>query len=165
MGDSLRHHLPFIAAGQAQKELTHNEAVALIDVALHASAEGLGLNTPPLAPGLGQCWIVGAAPTGEWTGQAQAIACWTESGWRFLAAREGMRVWLIDQQCWAERTGSGWAAGDVRGIRVMIDDVQVVGARLGAVAPPSGGAVVDVEARATVTALIDRLQSHGLIDV
>ena len=163
MTQSARHELPFLSAGQAQKELTHNEALALIDAGLHASAETIGLNAPPASPGLGQCWIVGAAPAGAWSGAAHALACWTGGGWRFLTAREGMRVWLVDAQLWAERTADGWTSGEVRGSLLMIGGEQVVGPRLAPVAAPSGGATVDTEARAAVVMLIARLADHGLI--
>ena len=163
MTKSARHALPFLAAGQAQKEVTHNEALALIDAGLHAAAEAIGLNVPPLAPAAGQCWVVGAAPGGAWAGHAHALACWTVNGWRFLAAREGMRVWLSDQQLWADYVGGEWTIGDLRGGRLLIDANQVVGPRLAAVAAPIGGTSVDMEARAAIDALIARLVGHGLI--
>ncbi|HEV2568704.1 DUF2793 domain-containing protein [Sphingomonas sp.] len=163
MPNTARHPLPLLSAGQAQKELTHNEALTLIDAALHASAEAMGLNTPPAAPTAGQCWIAGAVPTGAWAGQPHALACWTEGGWRFLPAGQGMRVWLTADQIWAERTAGGWVAGDVRGERLVIGDVPVVGPRLGSVTPPSGGGTVDAEARAAISLIIARLAEHGLI--
>ena len=61
---SARLGLPFLAAGQAQKEVTHNEALALIDAGLSPAAETIGVTAPPSAPALGQCWIVGGAPSG-----------------------------------------------------------------------------------------------------
>jgi hypothetical protein len=39
----------------------------------------------------------------------------------------------------------------------------VVGARAAAVEDPSGGATVDTEARAAITAMLERLREHGLI--
>jgi hypothetical protein len=40
---------------------------------------------------------------------------------------------------------------------------QVVGARSAAVAAPVGGTVIDVESRASLAALISRVEGHGLI--
>lgn len=160
---SVRHSLPFLSTGQAQKELTHNEAVALIDAGLHPAAEELGTNTPPVAPVAGQCWIAGSAPTGAWAGRAGALACWTLSGWRFLAATEGMQVWLRDRQHWAVCEAGGWVAGDVRASRLTIEGLKVVGPRGAAVPVPSGGSTVDTEARSAIAALIQRLSDHGLI--
>jgi hypothetical protein len=162
--ESARLRLPLLAAGQAQKELTHNEALALIDAGLAAAALSAGLNDPPGAPTTGQCWIVGDDPTGVWTDHAGALACWTESGWRFLPAVEGMAVWLQDQRLWAVREVDSWSIGSVRAARLVVDDVQVVGARGASVAVPAGGSVVDAEARTAIAAIIDRLAEHGLIE-
>jgi hypothetical protein len=158
-----RHGLPYIIAGQAQKELTHNEALVLLDALANPSAVDAGANTPPAAPQPGQCWIIGSAPGAEWAGKAHALACWTEGGWRFLLPRAGMRVWIEDQQIWAEGTGAGWRLGDVIGQKLKVGGVQVVGPRLAAVPVPAGGTVQDAEARTAIAALIDRLIGHGLI--
>ena len=160
---SARHQLPYLSAGQAQKELTHNEALALIDAGLQPSAVSMGLDLPPPDPQPGACWLVGPAPGGVWAGHAGALACWTSSGWRFLLPRTGMRVWLEDQQVWAERRGSDWVAGEVTATKLAVDGQQVVGARGAAVAAPSGGATIDAEARDAIQALIARLVAHGLI--
>ena len=69
-----RFGLPFLAAGQAQKELTHNEALALIDAVLCPAVESAGLETPPGSPSVGQCWIAGVSPTGAWADAAGARA-------------------------------------------------------------------------------------------
>ena len=111
---SARLGLPLLSAGQAQKEITHNEALALLDAAVGAVAESVGDNVPPSAPEPGQCWLVGDAPTGEWAGQTGALACWTGSGWRFVPAIEGMQVWVRDAELLAVRSAGDWAIGDVR---------------------------------------------------
>jgi len=162
--ESTRLALPFLAAGQAQKELTHNEALALIDAGLAAAAESAGLDTTPSAPVAGQCWIVGDTPVGVWEGHAGALACWTEGGWRFLPGVEGMTVWVKDQRLWAVREASGWAIGAGRVQQVIVNDLQVLGARGAAVVAPSGGSIVDGEARASIVTILDRLAAHGLIE-
>lgn len=161
---SQRLGFPFIISGQAQKDVTHNEALALLDAAVAASAESIGFNTPPVGPLIGQCWIVGIAPTGTWAGFAGALALWTDGGWRFVMPVQGMRVWLKDQGLWADRGASSWSVGQEVAARLSIGGVQVVGARQAAVAAPSGGTVVDVEARSALMALIGRLVAHGLIE-
>lgn len=163
MSNSVRLGLPFLAAGQAQKEVTHNEALALIDAGLHASAAAAGVNVPPPTPAAGQCWIVGSAPTGAWADQAGALACWTDGGWRFLPPQEGMAVWLIGEQLWCVHEASGWTTGELRGAKLMIAGEPVVGARQPGVSPPTGGGTVDVEARSAIAAIVERLVAHGLI--
>jgi hypothetical protein len=158
-----RLNLPLIAAGQAQKELSHNEALALIDGIVSGAVETLGANDPPGTPTVGQSWIVGSAPTGVWAGNAQALALWTEGGWRFLAATSGLKVWVKDQQLWALYDGASWDVGTVRASTVSVLGEQVLGGRGAAVGAPTGGSVVDTEARTAIAAVIDRLVAHGLI--
>ncbi|MDR6788927.1 hypothetical protein J2Y58_002292 [Sphingomonas sp. BE138] len=161
--DSARLGLPLLAPGQAQKELWHNEALALLDIAVQAVVEEVGRDAPPGAPQPGQCWIVGAAPTGDWTGHAGAIAGWTASGWRFVAPRAGLRAWHPASGQEAVHDGAGWRRGDVRAARVLVDGQQVVGARGSAIAVPSGGATIDVESRACVEMILIAMRKHGLI--
>lgn len=52
---------------------------------------------------------------------------------------------------------------DLDGQVYKVDSTQVVGAQEPTVAPPTGGTVIDVEARAAIALLITRLQAHGLI--
>lgn len=162
--NSARFGIPFLAAGQAQKEVTHNEALVLIDAALHASVESAGLDTPPPDPDPGLCCIVGNSPAGAWAGQAGAIACWTEAGWRFVPAPEGTSAWLKEEQLWVVRERGGWVTGHVRAACVSVDGQQVIGSRGDAVASPMGGTTVDEEARSAIAAILDRLVAHGLIE-
>jgi hypothetical protein len=84
---SPRFLLPFILPGQAQKETYHNEALILIDAALHAQIEAAPLDEVPDAPAPDQCWIVGTGAGGAWAGHADSLACWTAGGWRFVSPR------------------------------------------------------------------------------
>ena len=155
--------LPLLAAGQAQKELFHNEALALIDLVAGAGVEAVGVNAPPAAPTPGQAWVVGPAPTGDWAGHADALTGWTAGGWRFVAAREGLAVWSAADDTVARRRGGAWEIGNLRGHAVVIDGVAVVGPRQPGIVEPNGGAVVDAEARAAIGAVISALRAHGLI--
>lgn len=158
-----RHALPLLAAGQAQKELTHNEALTMIDALLHPAVEAAGLDQPPAAPQPGQLWIVGNAPVAEWAGWPGALACWTDNGWRLIEPREGMRVFDRDTGLWIDHIGGVWTAGMVRGGSLVISGIQVAGPQQPAVADPAGGATVDSEARLAIATLLQRLRSHGLI--
>ena len=163
MSQTSRLGLPFIEPGQAQKEIFHNEALRLIDVAMAAAVESVGSNAPPASPVEGQCFIIGTAPTGVWAGHASAIAGYAAGGWRFVAAVAGMRALDKASGQTATYDGAAWVVGTIKGAKLELAGSQVVGARGAAVANPVGGAVVDVEARAAIVAMLDRMRSHGLI--
>lgn len=141
---SARWKLPLLAVGQMQKEVTHNEALALVDALIAPVVEASGVNDPPVAPLTGQSWLVGTAPTGAWIGAAQHLACWTSGGWRLIAPRAGQTVRL--------------AAGAV----VRFDGSAWINP--GNVAAPAGGPIVDNEARAAIAALIAELRLQGLLE-
>lgn len=162
--DTARLALPLLASGQAQKDVWHNEALALLDIAVQAAVEEVGRDTPPAVPARGQCWIVGTAPAGAWADHAAAIAGWTGGGWRFVAARPGLRAWDAGSGQEVVHDGTRWVRGVVRAARLLVDGQQVIGARGAAVPAPSGGAIIDSEARTCLAGLLNILRDHGLID-
>jgi hypothetical protein len=155
--------LPLLSAGQAQKELYHNEALAVLDLLAHAAVEAHGLDTPPATPLVGQCWIVGSSPTGAWTGRAGALAGWTSGGWRFVPPRAGMAVWDVSDGYWLHHDGSDWVNGALTATRLNIAGIQVIGSQLAAIPDPTGGSEIDGEARATLVLVLNALRTHGLI--
>lgn len=162
--DSARLALPLLAPGQAQKEMWHNEALALLDIAVQAVVEEVGRDTPPATPQPGQCWIVGAAPTGDWIGHAGAIAGWTAGGWRFVAPRPGLRARHAPSGQGVAHDGTAWRLGELRASRVFVDGQQVVGARGQAIAVPTGGTTIDTQSRTCIEMILIAMRNHGLID-
>ena len=136
-----RHGLPLLYAGQAQKEVTVNEALLLADLLLHGAVEG-ERSDPPAAPLTGEMWLIGAAATGAWNGRDGQLAGWTESGWRYVAARPGMRFY--DRKSRAFRIFDGqWRSFSEPAV-------------------PQGGAVVDEQARSVLGQLIAALSAAGI---
>lgn len=158
-----RYGLPFIQPGQAQKELYHNEALALLDGALHPAAESRGDNVPPPSPATGQCWIIGASPTGDWAGHPEKLAIWTSGGWRFVDSVEGMHIWLRDSGVFSFWNGSEWRDGEQVCDALVIAGQTVVREQQGAVPDASGGSVIDGEARSAISSILEALRTHGLI--
>jgi len=156
--------MPLLHPGQAQKELFHNEALMLADALVQPCVEAIGISTPPISPASGQCWIVGESPTGAWAGAAGALALWTTGGWRLVPPREGMTAWIAADALAARYSGGTWRSGRLTATGLEIDGEQVVGPREPAIDDPDGGAVVDVEARVAIDAILATLRAHGLID-
>ncbi len=160
---SARFALPYILPGQAQKEVFHNEALALLDGALHPCVEEVGLSAPSSDPQVGQRWIVGADASGAWAGHEAELAVWTAGGWRFVTPVAGMAVWVRNAGHPVLWTGAAWNNGALPTNGVAVGGLQVVGARQPAVPSPSGGTTIDAEARAALGQVIVALRSHGLI--
>lgn len=158
-----RLSLPLLATAQAQKEITHNEALVLLDALVQPTVVAVAPAAVPAAPVAGQAWIVGTGATGVWAGQDGALAIFTAGGWRFAALPEGAQVWSIADSLTFRRVGLDWQRGIVSATSVSVGGQQVVGARGTAIANPAGGSVIDVEGRTAIVAVLDRLRTHGLI--
>ncbi len=163
MTASARLALPYLIAGQAQKEITHNEALAALDMAVNPNAQSIGANDPPTAPEVGQCWIVGPAPTGAWAGKQGHLAGWSDGGWRFLQPFAGLVVWLIGDGMFAHWDGVVWVVGTISANAVEIGGEQIIGSRQPAISAPAGGGTVDVEARSVIEDILGAMRGHGLI--
>ena len=155
--------LPLIAPGQAQKEMTHNEALALVDMFVQPVVRAVAPATVPANPMLGQCWIIGTGATGVWAGHDGALACWTSGGWCFVAAFEGMSVWSLADKMTVVRGAANWVIGHINAKMIRINDVPVLTVQQSAIAAPGGGAVIDSESRSALSAILGALRAHGLI--
>lgn len=164
MSATPRLELPFLAPGQAQKELLHNEALQLLDMLVAAAVEELPRAAPPTEPSEGACYIVAASPTGEWAGRQQSIAAFTLGGWRFIAPAEGMNVYVRSDGIWGVYRQGSWEFGTLRGTSLLISGQQVIGARQPAIAGPTGGTTIDSQARTAVNQVLVAMRQHGLIE-
>lgn len=134
--------LPLLFAGQAQKEFFVNQAFAVLD-GLHARAVTASQAAPPATAPDGACYRVTSPASGAWIGREGAIAVRINGGWHFVAPAEGMVLF--------DRTSG----------RSVIYRTQWQVAP--APALPSGGTVVDAQARAAINAVIDALRTLGVL--
>jgi hypothetical protein len=155
--------LPLLAAGQAEKELAHNEALLRLDIVSQPVVESADLTAPPGSPLAGQCWIVATGASGGWAGRDGAIAGWTDNGWRFVMPAAGWRAWIVDRGNAVRYDGTGWTDEEVRGDGYFVAGDRVLAGRQAAIANPTGGTTIDSEVRATVAAILAALRGHGLI--
>ena len=128
-----------------------------------AAVEEPPRDDPPSSPAPGSCFIVGTVPTGDWAGQAAALALFTDAGWRFARPLEGMQALVKSSSTGAAYRSGAWEIGIARADRLVIGGVQVVGEQVPAVADAAGGMTVDAEARSAINALISAMRAHGLI--
>jgi hypothetical protein len=108
MTDTANLGLPLIDAGQAQKHVTHNEALRAIDALAQLVVQSAAIATPPASPVNGHCWIVAASPTGAWAGKAGQIAEWVDGGWYFFPPLIGWTAYNIASGALLAYNGTTW---------------------------------------------------------
>ena len=128
--------------GQAQKEVFVNEALARLD-ALAQPVVTSTLSAPPAAHAAGDTFLVADPASAEWTGQEGSLAISRDTHWEFQAPYEGMRI--FDRKRGAIRIWrGGWS------LSPPIPD-------------PTGGTVVDDEARGAIATLLESLRALGIL--
>jgi hypothetical protein len=109
MVNSPRFSIPYIVASQAQKEVTHNDAVNDLESLAQISVINATTNAPPASLAEGDSYIIGPSPTGAWAGQAGKVASYY-SGWRIKTPQEGWVAWIQDADQLVIYDGSAWTA-------------------------------------------------------
>lgn len=99
--------MSYIASSQAQKEVTHNDALNDLDLLAQASVADHTLATPPGSPATGDTYIVASSPTGAWAGFANALAGWY-AGWKLKPPLPGWTAWTRNGSRLLYYSGSAW---------------------------------------------------------
>ena len=163
MTSTARLQIGLLSSGQAQKEITVNEALQALDTLTAGAVEQGPIEDPPALPAVGDCYILGNAPTGEWAGKAAHVAAFTSGGWRLYPPVEGMTLYVKADGDWISYRAAAWEQGVLRGSSLVIGGQQVVASQATAIADPSGGSVSDDQVRSTVTEILQAMRHHGLI--
>jgi len=100
--------LPLMQPSQAQKHITHNEAISRLDAAVQLAVEDRTRNAPPALPTEGVRHIVAAAATGDWSGQEAAVALYQNGGWVFLIPAQGWRAYVRAETAEMVFEGGDW---------------------------------------------------------
>ncbi|SLN69920.1 hypothetical protein ROG8370_03312 [Roseovarius gaetbuli] len=127
---SLRLNLPYIQPAQAQKHVTHNEALMRLDALVQTVVQDHQLQTPPAAPAGGGCYVVAPGGTGAWAGQDNALTLFDGAGWVFLSPQAGWSAYCVASNEALRFDGQDWApAADLTnlpqlGIAAQADDTN-----------------------------------------
>jgi len=141
--ETARFEIPLLAAGQAHKELFHNEALARIDFLIHPIVQAIEADPTAIVPVPGQSWLVGPGATNDWQDHDDQIAGWTGNGWLFIAPLALMRVYVESLDNFAV----------YRGVWQLME----------AVASPAAGTVIDAEARMAIDSILAALEAQGIL--
>lgn len=102
--------LPLILPAQAQKHVTHNEALAQLDLIVQLTVIDRVRVTAPALSAPGDRHIVAPGATGPWVGQSGRIALYSVTGWQFTQPLPGWRAHVLAEGQTAVFDGLGWSA-------------------------------------------------------
>ena len=126
MPDATPHlGLPYIAAAQAQKYVTHNEALHVLDCVVQLAALDQNLTSPPGSPTEGDRYIVGPSATGAWAGHDGEIAAYVDAAWSFYSPGAGWIAFVVDEATLYYWTGSAWAS--MQGVITALQNLALLG--------------------------------------
>ncbi len=151
MSETYQHGLPLLAAGQAQKHVTVNEALARLDAVAQLRVVSKDVTIPPQDAADGQTYVVPVGASGAWAGQEGRIALWANGGWKIMQPRTGWQAWcegsgdamVYDGTDWVEDAVVISGSGAATLFRVAeVDHELAVGASSVAAGLLPGGSVV-----------------------
>jgi hypothetical protein len=111
MSTSLNLGMPYLTAAQSQKEVTHNEALAILDAVVHLAVEDRDATQPPSTVAEGQVYLIATTGSSGWLGYGSGqLAYYLNAAWSFITPKEGWKAWVKDEDallCY-EGTAVGW---------------------------------------------------------
>jgi len=108
MPDTAKLNLPFLAAAQAQKHVTVNEALARVDAMVQVTAESRSLQSPPLVVTEGETYLIAAGAVNAWQGQDGQLTTFLNGAWAFFTPLPGWEIWVSDEFKRLTYTGDRW---------------------------------------------------------
>ncbi|EAU41387.1 hypothetical protein FP2506_01430 [Fulvimarina pelagi HTCC2506] len=102
--------LPMIAPSQAQKHVTHNEALRMLDAIVHLGVLARDRANPPGAPAEGERHIIAEGASGEWQGRAGRVAAFQDGAWAYYQPRAGWIAYVAEENAALVYDGAGWTA-------------------------------------------------------
>lgn len=100
--------LPYILPAQAQKHVTHNEAIRQLDLLTHLSVVSMTETAPPPSPAEAARYVVAAPATGDWAWQEGMVAIHEGGAWWYLVPQAGWRLWDQATETLAAFDGTAW---------------------------------------------------------
>jgi len=121
--------LPLIQPNQAQKHVTHNEALQVLDALVQPTVLDRTLSSPPLEPSDGDSYIVATAGTGDWVGQDGSLAVFANGGWLFFAPSVGWKTYVESESVEVVFDGAAWSGqvstqADMLGLNASADSTN-----------------------------------------
>ncbi|MBV6656470.1 MAG: DUF2793 domain-containing protein, partial [Devosiaceae bacterium] len=109
---SSSHHLalPYLAAAQASKHITHNEALKALDAVVQVGVISRGLATAPASPAEGDRYLVPSGGADAFAGHDGELAAFADGAWSFHTPKAGWIIWVEDESGLIVFDGTAWVS-------------------------------------------------------
>lgn len=108
MAETSQFGLPLLAAAQAQKHVTVNEALAVVDAIAQLRLQSTTQSVAPTTPVDGDAYVVAPGSIGDWLGQDGKVAIATNGYWRFLTPKVGWQAFNVETGANVLFDGTNW---------------------------------------------------------
>jgi Protein of unknown function (DUF2793) len=158
MSNSAHLQLPYLAAAQAQKHVSVNDALSVLDAIVQLAVIDQDLAQPPVSPIEGDRYIVGTAATGAWATYDGQITSYNSGAWQFYPPVSGWRVWVADEEkqyvfkntTWQDLSFSSSPSGATTELHVIEEELSLLGATVDStIVIPDRAVVFGVSTRTT----------------
>lgn len=149
-------------AAQAQKHVTHNESLRMLDALIHLTVLAIQSGAPPEAPAEGDAYIIDSGALGDWENLTDSIAVFQDGAWSYHIPGEGWRAWVVSKARLYVFSGGGWkeqvtqigltGSGGFTRLHAVEEDLDLAGSQTTAVTQiPDRSIVLGVSVRVTAT--------------
>lgn len=114
--------MPLLMPSQAQKHVTHNEALLVLDALVQLTVADRDLAVPPSGPVNGDRHIVSAAAAALWGGPTESIAVLVNGTWMFYEPRPGWQAYVL-----AEERTVVWKDGAWQDVLASLNSLDELG--------------------------------------
>lgn len=137
MAETSQFQIPMLAAAQAQKHVTVNEALAILDCVTQLRFLSATTATPPMINVDGDAYVVPTGATDDWLGKDGLLAIYVGGFWRYLTPKAGWQAFnvetgtnqLFDGTEWLESTLAATPNGSATEYQIVeVDHVLAPGA-------------------------------------
>lgn len=105
---SSRLGLSYLVPEQAQKHVTVNESLRLLDTLVQMAAVQMNAVTPPSQPNDGDIYALANNPTGGWLAHAGKLAIFQDGAWVFLTPKNGWQLFNLSDNSLKVYVSGSW---------------------------------------------------------
>lgn len=129
MAETFQFGLPLVAAAQAQKHVTVNEALSVLDAVTQLRFVSASTTTPPALAQDGSAYLVPAGALDDWANRSGQVAISANGGWRYVQPKAGWQAFNVETGISMLFNGSEWLecvlAGSQSGAAIEYKIVEI----------------------------------------